>query len=183
MFPRLFLAFCSTWLLCTGAPLSASAQSKREAAPLRGLTAAAPVAFPAAAGIKASTTPPVGPAYVAPVGSATSTPAALIPNDVVVFDAGFTGSNGPESSTGAIFNLSVHNNGTGAENILASTTVGSGVTFSSTTGSDSIIGNEIAVSPAGLVLLRGATDRRFDLLHRRCGTQPLHPSAPRDLQR
>ena len=150
MFTRFFLALCSTWLLCGAMLPAASAQSARDTVASRGPAEPAPVAFLAAVGI-APATRPVGPAYVAPVGSATSSPAALVPNDVVVFDPGFTGSTGPESSSGAIFNLSVHNNGTGAENILASTTVGSGVTFSSTTGSESIIGDEIAVSPAGLV--------------------------------
>ncbi len=77
--------------------------------------------------------------------------AALLPNDLVVFDAGYTGAQAaPDTvNNGAILNLAVRNGGTGSESVLASVTVGSGVAFhdaNDRTGED-----EIAVSPAGLI--------------------------------
>ena len=109
-------------LAAVAATLLVGARSFVEAAPPE-------VAFPAAAGIKPGVQP-LGPVRVAPEPAGTSTPTALVPNDVVIYDYGYTGAQSGNSSTGgAIFNVSVHNGGAGAENIIASPSVGSGPTY------------------------------------------------------
>ncbi len=126
---RLFSALIASFLLASGL---ASAQ-----------TLVDPALFPAAAGIKSSAQP-VGPVRIGPATNAAGI--ILQPNDLIGLDTAFTGASAPNNTGGAILNFSVRNNGAGAETVLASSSVGSGVTYGL-----SQTGSYIAVSPAGII--------------------------------
>ena len=87
---------------------------------------------------------PAAPGRPAQVGPFTN--AALLSNDVVGLDPGYPDGTGATNTGGAILNFSVRNNGTAAETVLASATVGSGVTYRS-----GKTGPALAVSPAGTI--------------------------------
>lgn len=137
---------CALLLLAFGAsPALAASKRGRLSVNSRSamiLAGSGEVTFPAAS------VRPVSLGGVGPILSATGL--TLTPNDIDTLDPYYNGPPGSASGTayGAILNFSVHGTGTGAETVLTSSTVGSGVPYGAPNTQPNPL---VAVSPAGLI--------------------------------